>query len=66
MNDCLLTKSTSQAKPNLPLFLVTTNYGSLNVIGPHMLIGSGIIRRCALLGRYGLLGGEACHCGGGL
>ena len=38
--------------------------GSLNVIDPHKLIGSGIIRRCDLIGVGVALLEEMRHCGG--
>ena len=37
------------------------DYGSLNVIDPHKLIGSDTLRRCGLAGV-----GVSFHCGGGL
>ena len=40
--------------------------GSLNVIGPHKLIGSGTIRRCGLAGVGMVMSEEVCHCGGRL
>ena len=40
--------------------------GSLNVIGPHNLIGSGIIRKCGFVGVGIALLEEVCQCGGGL
>ena len=40
--------------------------GSLNVIGPHQLIGSGTIRRWGFAGVGVALLEEECHCGGGL
>lgn len=40
--------------------------GSLNVIGPHKLIGSDTIRRCHLVGVGMALLEDVCHCRGGL
>ena len=40
--------------------------GSLNVIGPHNLIGSGITGRCGFVRLGMILLKEMCHCGGGL
>ena len=42
------------------------NTGSLNVIGPHKLTGSGIIRKCGLVGVDMVLLEKVCHCGGRL
>ena len=40
--------------------------GSLSVIGPHNLIGSGTIRRCGFVGVGMALLEEVCDCEGGL
>ena len=40
-------------------------YGSLNVNGPHKLIGSGSTRMCSFVGVDMVLLEEVCHCGGG-
>ena len=40
--------------------------GSLNVTGPHKLIGSGTISRCGFAGVGVTLLEQVCHCGGGL
>ena len=40
-------------------------HGSLNVIGPYNLIGSGAIRRCGFVGVGVALLEEVCHCGAG-
>lgn len=41
-------------------------YDSLNVIGPHNLIGSVTIRRCGFVGVGMALLEEVYYCGGGL
>ena len=40
--------------------------GSLSIIGPHKLMGSGIIRRYGCVGLGVALLEEMCHCGGEL
>lgn len=46
--------------------LMGVEFGSLNVIGPHKLIGTGSIRRCDFIQVGMALLEEVCHCGGGL
>ena len=46
--------------------MVNGGCGSLNVIAPHKLIGSGVIRRYSLVGVGVALLQEVCHCGNGL
>lgn len=44
----------------------TGEYGSLNIIGLHIPIVSGPIRRCGFVGMGMTLLEEMCHCRGGL
>ena len=48
------------------MYWIVLLYGTLNVIGPHNLIGYGTIRRCGFVGVGMALLEEVCHCGCGL
>ena len=53
-------------KPRVVDKVWTGECGSLNVTGPHILIGSGTIRRCGFVDVGMALLEEVCHCRGGL
>ena len=54
------------SSPRKKMFNVSlTPCGGLNRFGPHWPIGSGIIRRCGLIGVDVALLEEVCHCGAG-